>query len=60
MIINLKTAKMLSITVKRHPLVGRTGIEQLTKYDCPDIRFLARTGPPAMSAVRSLTGVNRT
>jgi hypothetical protein len=26
MIINLKTAKMLSITLKRRPLLGRAGI----------------------------------
>jgi len=28
MIINLKTVKMLSITLKRRPLLGRAGIEQ--------------------------------
>jgi len=39
MTINLKTAKMLSITLKRRPLPGRAGIEQLTNYDYPDVRF---------------------
>ena len=39
MIVNLKTAKMLSITLKRRPLPGRAGIEQLTNYDYPDVRF---------------------
>jgi len=33
MIINLKTAKML-IILKRPPLLGRAGIEQLTKSGC--------------------------
>jgi hypothetical protein len=39
MIINLKTAKMLSITLKRCPLLGRARIEQLTNYNYPDVRF---------------------
>jgi len=34
MIVNLKTAKVLSITLKRRPLLGRAGIEQLTKSGC--------------------------
>jgi hypothetical protein len=35
MIINPKTAKMLSVTLKRRPLLDRAGIEQLTNYDYP-------------------------
>jgi hypothetical protein len=31
---NLKTAKMLSIVLKRRSLLGRSGIEQLTKSGC--------------------------
>ncbi len=31
---------MLGIILKRRPLLGRAGIEQLTKYDCLDVRIL--------------------
>jgi hypothetical protein len=40
MIINLKTAKMLSITLKRRPLLGRAGIEQLTRLHSFIIEFI--------------------
>jgi len=39
MIINLKTANMLSITLTRRPLLGLARIEQLTNYDYPMVRF---------------------
>jgi hypothetical protein len=38
MIINAKTPKMLSVTLKRRPLLDRAGLEQLTNYDYPDVR----------------------
>ena len=42
MIINLKTAKMLSTTVERRPLLGPQGIKQkLTNYDYTDVRCCA-------------------
>jgi len=50
MIVNLKTAKVLSITLKRRPLPGRAGIEQLTNYDYPDVRLWHQ--PTASSNVR--------
>ena len=39
MIVNLKTAKVLSITLKRRLLLHRAAIEQLTIYDYPDARW---------------------
>ena len=39
MIVNLKTAKVLSITLTRRPLLDRAAIEQLTNYDYPDVRL---------------------
>jgi len=56
MIVNLKTAKVLSITLKRRPLLHRAAIEQLTNYDYPDVRLwrTKRTcrSPHRMSAKR--------
>jgi hypothetical protein len=37
---------MLSITLKRRPLLGRAGIEQLTNYDYPDIGLWHVSGAP--------------
>jgi hypothetical protein len=42
MIVNFKTAKALSISLKRRPLLGRAAVEQLTNYDYPDVRFWQR------------------
>ncbi len=44
MIVNLKTAKVLSITLTRRPLLDRAAIEQLTNYDYPDVRSLGQSG----------------
>ena len=56
MIINLKTANMLSITLKRRPLLGRAGIEQLTNYDYPmsafDVRRARRRFPVGANPTR--------
>ena len=49
MIINLKTAKMLSITLKRRPLLGRAGIEQLAAT-FPD-HIADRPGRPMNSTI---------
>jgi hypothetical protein len=38
MIIIPKTAKMLSVTLKRRPLLDCAGIEQPANYDHPDVR----------------------
>lgn len=45
MIINLKTAKMLRITLEASSAARRAGIEELTNYDYPDVRLLAPNGP---------------
>jgi len=37
-IVNLKTAAILGITLKRCLLLGCAGIEQLTNYNFPDVR----------------------
>jgi hypothetical protein len=39
MIINLKTAKMLSITLKASSAARPRGIKQLMNSDYPDVRF---------------------
>ena len=51
---------MLGIILKRRPLLGRAGIKQLTKYDCPDVRILGHNSDiPARTPYVCFPGVNR-